>query len=81
MPRKRASQERREREKLIRSALRQAAKRVQQRRVEFRPEGAVPVVDAAEAEQSAIDRSDPQAVSEITDEDLLQIDGREFDNE
>lgn len=51
VPRKRASQERREREKLNRSALIQAALwRVQQRPVEFRPDDNDPVVDAAEAE-------------------------------
>ena len=77
MPRKRANQERRQREKLSRSALRQATKRFCKRALNFALR--VPLRRRVEAEQPATARSDPQAVSETTDEDLLQTDGGKFD--
>ena len=82
MPRKRASQERRERDKLIRSALRQAAaQRVQHRRVLFRPEGTVPVEHATEAEHTVeAARPDPSSADSIEADDTLQIDGQEFES-
>lgn len=79
MPRKRASQERREREKRTR-ALKQAARRTHgPRRVVFRPEDITPVVSEASPEQ-AVPRTDlPTIIEENSDCDVLQIDGREFD--
>ena len=81
MPRKRASQGRRERDKLIRSALRQAAaQRVQHWRVLFRPEGTVPVEDATEAKHTVESaRSDPSSADSIEEDKTLQIEGREFE--
>lgn len=78
MPRKRASQERREREKRTR-ALKQAARRAHcPRRFVFRPEDITPVADEASPEQAA-SRTDLPTIEENGDADFLQIDGREFD--
>ena len=82
MPRKRASKERRERDKLVRSALRQAAHSVQHRRVRFRPGDTVSVAHANEAvhiEEAAC--PDPLSADSIERDDSLQIDGREFESE
>ena len=82
MPRKLGSKERRERDKLVRSALRQAAHSVQHRRVRFCSAGIVSVAHANEAvrnEEAA--RPDPLSAGSIERDDTLQVHGCEFESE
>ena len=81
MPRRRASYERREREKRLRRALRQAAHLAQLRRVQFRPEDTTPSATPVDPKRSPQHESKPRAppTNDSSEDEYLQIEGREFD--
>ena len=74
MPRRRASKERRERERQLRSALRRAAHFEQSRQVRFRPAAVESAVSVPELQVTPIIPEDTC----VTGGTILQIDGREF---